>query len=226
VRRDAQTCALCKNVLVSTIEIAEPGLRERKRLATRRAIQIAVLDLVGERGLERVTVDEISRAADISPRTFFNYFASKEDAILGDAPELPDGEILDRFVADSSRSIIDGLASVLIDAAERSVHDLELVQRRQEILQQYPQMFAKRMATMRRFEDEVGALVVRRLLHDDPTLSESSAVVRDKARLITLVAFSAMRHAWTCWAGKDAAPQLPEQFAESFTQLKALFATG
>jgi AcrR family transcriptional regulator len=211
---------------VSTIEIAEPGLRERKRLATRRAIQIAALDLVAERGLERVTVDEISRIADISPRTFFNYFASKEEAILGDAPELPEGELLEMFVTDTSHSIFDGLASVLVDAGEQSVHDLELVQRRQEILKQYPHMFAMKMATMRRFEDEVGALVARRLVNEDPTLIESSAFVRDKARLITLVAFAAMRHAWTCWAGNDAAPQLPEQLAESFSELKALFANG
>ena len=50
------------------------GLRERKRRATSRSIQFTVLELAAERGLEQVTVDEISRIANISPRTFFNNF--------------------------------------------------------------------------------------------------------------------------------------------------------
>ena len=78
---------------------AEPGLRERKRRATRLAIQQAALRIAIEDGLAAVTVDEVSRRADISPRTFFNYFPSKEQAILGDDPTLPDDQALDAFVA-------------------------------------------------------------------------------------------------------------------------------
>ena len=53
------------------VEPDEVGLRERKRLATRRQIQRAVLTLCSVRGIDKVTIDEISRCADISPRTFF-----------------------------------------------------------------------------------------------------------------------------------------------------------
>ncbi|MEO8263341.1 MAG: helix-turn-helix domain-containing protein, partial [Pseudolysinimonas sp.] len=66
--------------------VETPGLRERKRLATRRAIQVAAIEIVRERGLDATTIDEIARIADISPRTFFNYFSSKEEAIIGDGP--------------------------------------------------------------------------------------------------------------------------------------------
>src|ERR1700684_3472572 len=57
------------------------GLRERKKLATRQALGAAAMRLAVERGLENVFVEDIAAAADVSPRTFNNYFASKYEAI-------------------------------------------------------------------------------------------------------------------------------------------------
>jgi AcrR family transcriptional regulator len=57
------------------------GLRERKKQETRTALSQAALRLVLERGLENVLVEDIAAAANVSPRTFNNYFSSKVEAI-------------------------------------------------------------------------------------------------------------------------------------------------
>ncbi|RSS43946.1 TetR/AcrR family transcriptional regulator [Streptomyces sp. WAC08241] len=59
-----------------------PGLRERKKRATREALREAALRLAMERGPDQVRVEDIAEAAGVSPRTYNNYFASREQAIV------------------------------------------------------------------------------------------------------------------------------------------------
>ena len=59
-----------------------PGLRDRKKQATREALRDAALRLALERGPENVRVDDIADAAGVSPRTYNNYFSSREQAIV------------------------------------------------------------------------------------------------------------------------------------------------
>ena len=67
-----------------------PTRRERKKQATREAIHSAAVALVEERGLAGVTIEAITERADVAPRTFFNYFSSKEEAVLGRSPDEAD----------------------------------------------------------------------------------------------------------------------------------------
>lgn len=63
------------------------GLRERKKIQTRRRLLAEAARLFGERGFDQVSVAEIAEAADVSKMTVFNYFDSKEDLVLAPMEE-------------------------------------------------------------------------------------------------------------------------------------------
>jgi AcrR family transcriptional regulator len=63
------------------LEEAPPGLRERKKLDTRKALSDAALELMFERGLDNFVREDVAARAGVSLRTFSNYFASKYDAL-------------------------------------------------------------------------------------------------------------------------------------------------
>jgi len=204
-------------------ETPRPGLRERKRVATRRAIHLAVLRLVTERGLENVTIDEISAAADVSPRTFFNYFASKEAAILGEGPELRDVASSEQFLASGADSnVLTDLGELFAAAAEDAAVDTEALKLRQDLHKQYPQLSAMMMVGKRQFEAQVVELVVQRLVTDDPTLDPESDSTISRARLLTFVGVAAMRHAWIGWAESGSTSPLSDRIRLSFAELDSL----
>ena len=205
-----------------TIETAELGLRERKRLATRRAIQVAAVSLVAENGLDRLTVDEIGRVADISPRTFFNYFPTKEAALIGDSPTLPDESVIVDFV-EADDSLLEALARLFTEAVERAAEDRELTQLRRAVIKQNPQLFAMRISSMHEFQRDIEAVILRRMRHRSPGLDDETLASR--ANLTTHVAVGAMRHAWLHWSNDGSGGDLSARLRESFAMLDDLLAS-
>lgn len=201
----------------------EPGLRERKRLATRREIQRAVLTLCSERGIDKVTVEEISRVAEISPRTFFNYFASKDSALVGDELELACDADIERFVAAGPHGdVLADLATLIGQSLQNTDGDREIHELRRAVMKDNSYLFTMRMATLRNFEAGLQAIVERRFAADDPRLAEEPRLLAQRALLFTLVAMAATRHAWRCWAEADDCSPLSAWVAKSFTELYAV----
>src|SRR6478735_6141947 len=96
---------------------APTGLRAQRKEETRTAIRDAAFRLFAEQGYEATTIDDIASAADVSPRTFFRYFPTKDDVVFNDHPERLEDlrEMLaarpdDEPILDSLRAVVRSLA--------------------------------------------------------------------------------------------------------------------
>jgi AcrR family transcriptional regulator len=207
------------------MSIQEPGLRERKRRATRRSIQLSVLRLTAAHGLDQVTIDDISRDAGVSPRTFFNYFPTKEDSLAGDLPMSFDEETARRFEAlgpegDPLGDLIEIMAEQADAEADGAV-DPELHQLRRRLVAEYPQIVALKMDRVRAFEATVSASVAKRLAAGGGAAGQEmiDPEIAERARLISLLVLTVARAAWTSWLEHPESASLRELLLRSHARL-------
>ncbi|GIF72062.1 TetR/AcrR family transcriptional regulator [Asanoa siamensis] len=169
------------------------GRRDRKKLETRAALSAAALRLVAEHGLEHVTVEQISEACDVSSRTFFNYFASKDDALLGGDTEIgPALETLRSLPTDTS--LVEALRLAFIPVIHQMEDHRETLALRMRVVSENPQLLPRLLATSVESEMAVAAAVADRL--DLPPDHPFPAV----AAAVTGAAF---RVAFMRWADED-----------------------
>jgi AcrR family transcriptional regulator len=90
-----------------------PGLRERKKQATRKALREAALALALERGPDNVRVDDIAEAAGVSPRTYNNYFPGRDQAIVAAVTAEREARVA---AAVAARPASTRLADAIVDA--------------------------------------------------------------------------------------------------------------
>lgn len=113
------------------------SLRERNRIDCWHAIHDAAADLTIERGLDEATIDAISDRAGVSRRTFFNYFPSKEDAVLGmQAPTLPEGALDDYRTGDGDS--FGRTMRLMLAVLDSAIPDHDDFPRRRTLADQHP----------------------------------------------------------------------------------------
>jgi AcrR family transcriptional regulator len=200
---------------------AQPvSLRERKKLATRRLLRRVALDLIAERGVANVTVEDIAEAADVSPRTFFNYFPSKEAALFGSDPARGI-ELRERIVHDlPGAPVLEVLRAVMISGAEKVAEDLRDLGgdpadwlRRMKVVRADPQLRAAHAAQMANLERTITEALAERL-GTDPDRDPYPG-------LLCAVATGVFRNSMASWAGSGGAVPLERFIDLSFGALMA-----
>ncbi|MEU7477032.1 TetR/AcrR family transcriptional regulator [Lentzea sp. NPDC042327] len=136
------------------------GLRERKKAATREALGDAARSLCVQHGLDGVTVEQIAHAAGVSLRTFFNYFSSKEEAVVAG-----DSTAAEAFVhAFASRPAEEPLLAALRAALQSTFPehlDLDRLRQLRE-LRRTPALLPHVLAAYSTREQELTAVIAER----------------------------------------------------------------
>jgi AcrR family transcriptional regulator len=151
------------------------GRRERKKLQTHRALTTAARELALARGLDGLTVEDIADAADVSVRTFFNYFSCKEEALVGVEPavlaELGD-ELRERPAEEAPLEALRAVLATGVDDVAEAVRRWSL---RTELVRRHPSLLPRHLAALA----EIEAALVRALaarLGTDPATDPFPAV--------------------------------------------------
>jgi AcrR family transcriptional regulator len=158
---------------------SDRGLRETKKAATRRALTSATRRLALENGLDGVTVEQVCAQVGVSPRTFFNYFPTKEAAALGGDLELGTEESRATFVAGGpTGDLLADLLTLLDPSSAMEEEGRDELVAAMELATREPRLLALQLGRFAGHEAEVAGLLAQRLDRpaDDPACLTVAAV--------------------------------------------------
>lgn len=220
-----------------TTKGAGAGLRERKKQATRAALSEAAVRLAAEHGAENVTVEAISNAAGVSPRTFFNYFDSHDDVFVMTDPEV--GGRIRRAVRDAPAGLspLDAVREAMAEELADVEAQHEVWSLRAKVLQKSPHLLARGLGLHMAEERDLARTIARRIdpaLNGDPGVSTErdreaaadgdpcdDADIELYPRLLAAVAGTAARVAIEHWYAHSPPRPFPDIFRDVFSHLSA-----
>lgn len=218
-----QVCTTCKYILV----VIDEGLRARKQRETREAIHRAAVRNALLTSPDAVTIASISAEANVSTRTFFNYFPCKEDAMLGFHRELLTDEALEVFAHSTDPDLLRDTVHFIQNVFSATPIDRGIVQRRRELIQQHPQLLQQQMTRLFAVETRIASVLAERMreLPNCSTISDIDA----GSRILVMLATNTVRNAIR--ATVDAAEDSPSSTADdhaiedSLTTLREVIST-
>ncbi|BCB80851.1 TetR family transcriptional regulator [Phytohabitans flavus] len=139
--------------------MSDPGLRERKKAATRAALTDAAIQLAQERGVEHVTAEAIADAAGVSPRTFHNYFANKDEAILAAMWDFVREVVAALRARPAEESAMEAIRHVADELIATSADSVDKIATRMRLMDTSPTLSSRHDA----LKEELGRSVVEAL---------------------------------------------------------------
>jgi AcrR family transcriptional regulator len=173
---------------IVTVMTGEMTLRDRKKLATRLALSRAALRLTAERSFDDVTPESIAAAADVSPRTFRNYFASKEEAIVAEFLHGAHEFAAALRARPAEEPIWQSLRAVLARAMDVPVDEQRKITALMRLAQDHPALLAQLLTVFETVDQELAEVIAERTgtdLHRDlyPRLLASAGALCVKTAL-------------------------------------------
>lgn len=187
------------------------GLRERKKAATRAALRAAAVRLYRLHGPDAVTVEDICAEVQVSPRTFFNYFNAKDEALFGLDQEQTEElatSVAERPAHEDTLAAVQAVLQRIIDDRAGA----GLWQEQMLLLREYPELLPRLHAATRATEAAVAAGIARRIGRP-----AGDAFVRTASA----VAMTAMRVATTRWLDSPEGVQPGQLLVESLDMVRA-----
>lgn len=194
------------------------GLRARKKRARLEAFVDATHRLAAEHGLERVTVEAICAEVGVSVRTFFNYFETKDDAVLGLEHWRLDPVAAETFAAGGpSGDLLPDMQALTASALDHPPLGKERMERAFEVAKGHPELMLRAYTHLQGLHDDLAALVRRRL--GDTT--DESVVTLVGALLLALAHATFLR-----WDAAGGGGDVHEHLPGVVSDLAGILASG
>lgn len=177
-------------------------MRERKRAALEIAIETAAVELAFEHGYDNVSVEQICDACMVSPRTFFNYFGSKEAVILGAVPPVASDAEIHAFVHERNSDVYTDFLVMVVDSLTENPQDKDLYRKRTEVIFKTPGLSAKRLALTGALEARYIEILKERFIAEGRG-SAPSEVLDDEARMVIAVVRGVLTYTTQKWFHPD-----------------------